>query len=70
MDVCIGEPKVEELELVLGGRHEGVDARNGLAVLGTLAGVEIMTPELVESMVRVVETRPGSANEPSAVSVG
>lgn len=68
VDVYIGDSKVEEP--VLGGRYKVVDVQNGLAVLGTLADVEVVTPELVESMVRVIETRPGADDEPSPIVIG
>lgn len=69
VDVYIGDPNVEEP--VLGGQHRVEDVKNGLAILDTIEDLEIVTPQLVESMVRVIEPRPGSPmNRRPSRSVG
>ena len=68
VDVYIGDPNQEEV--VLGGRYKVLDDQNGTAVLGTLKDVEVVNPEMVESMSRAIALRPGSTSGPSPISIG
>ena len=55
---------------VLGGRHLVVDDASGIAIVGTREDMEIMTPDMVESMVPVLERLPGADAGPIPIGIG
>lgn len=68
IDIYFGDPSTEVA--VLGGRYEVQDEVRGLAVFGTIEGIEVATPDVVASMVSVLKTLPGPRDEPRTVSIG